>query len=48
MYQKNQYTNFWKYMDKILSYFQVYGWGKIIVNLVPNNQFIVDTCCEQY
>jgi hypothetical protein len=25
MYQKNQYIKFWKYMDKILSYFQVYG-----------------------
>jgi hypothetical protein len=35
-------------MDKILSYFQVYGQGKIITNLVPNHQFTIDTWCEQY
>jgi hypothetical protein len=27
-----QYIKFSKYMDKILSHFQVYGLGKIIVN----------------
>jgi len=34
-------------MDKLLSYFQVMG-KVIIVDLVPNHQFIVDTWCEQY
>jgi hypothetical protein len=35
-------------MDNILSHFQAYGEGKIIINLVQNHQSIIDTWCEQY
>jgi len=28
MYQKNQYIKIWKSMNKILLYFQVYGYSK--------------------
>jgi hypothetical protein len=35
-------------MDKIFSYFQVYGKDKVIVNLMPKHQFTIDTWCEQY
>jgi hypothetical protein len=48
MYKKIEHIQISKYMDKKLSHFQVYGYSDIIVNLVPNHQFIVDTWCEQY